>query len=599
MNDIGKYRILSVLDEGHNVTRYLGSDSGQTVVISQLHPHCAGDSVIRRRFIRESEIALRLKHPNIVRGIELFEVDDIPAIVTEYLESGSLRDRIPLGRSEVVALAGSIADALAYAHSEGVVHRDIRPENIQFDESETANLCGFGMAHVDDLVGLTTSTLLSSTSRYLAPEVLAGNTRDPRSDLYSLGVVLYESCTGVDISQFTSGGLDMSAKAVLFDGACLDPWFGELIEQLVSPIEKRPVSALEVSDCIRRQGVQRTRTERSCIQCKKPTPANLPVCIHCGSEGIYAELATVGEESESLILRKLSEEDEIFGDFLFLLRCLSGNEDLRVNVLTGDIRMYSKAEKAAGYRLPVRILDGLTPNSSALLAKLFERKGSSKIHVYRRATSQLRKREKRGPLIEAIDRPVTDPMDIGIVKKQLQNVKDRKDTPGYEVFHRIVDSGFQLRGALRELGTSDAILDRLLETIDKSTELLHACESTATYLAGVELSRLYTDLCDVERRIATSEDTGEIDRLIASKLDLLTTYDGYREKERRLSASVALLGRIQTAFQRVLERTKKEQERIHDQRNDPNHQSFEAEPSRENIEDILSELCRELVSLLG
>jgi eukaryotic-like serine/threonine-protein kinase len=178
----------------------------RTVAVKLLHPHLASDEAFLERFRTEALAAARLTHPNVVAtydtGSERTE-DGVHRhfIVMEYCGGGTLADRLaaqgPMEADQVLRIGETIAGALAYAHSNEIVHRDIKPANILLTEDGTLKVGDFGIAKAATISGdVTTTGKILGTVAYLSPEQAEGAEPDARSDVYSLGCVLYELLTG-------------------------------------------------------------------------------------------------------------------------------------------------------------------------------------------------------------------------------------------------------------------------------------------------------------------------------------------------------------------------------------------------------------------
>ncbi len=197
----GRYEIGPRLGAGSVGVVYRARDvtTGQWVALKILHAQLAANPAARARFLAEARLAAQLLHPNIVRVLDHGEAADRPYIVMEYLPEPDLRDIIrryaPLDPDKVAAAGIDCCKALQYAHSRGIVHGDVKPQNILFTTEGVAKLADFGVAAAAEVVQRTTGRVLG-TPAYMAPEVAAGGKATPQSDIYSLGCVLYHAVTG-------------------------------------------------------------------------------------------------------------------------------------------------------------------------------------------------------------------------------------------------------------------------------------------------------------------------------------------------------------------------------------------------------------------
>src|SRR5918912_2066547 len=170
------------------------------VAIKLLHREMSSDSDQLERFRREARAVAQLNHPHIVGVIDAGEDDSTPYIVFEYVEGETLKERIRrLGRlpvSEAVAYAIEIGRALECAHANRLVHRDVKPQNVLIDPDGRAKVTDFGIARSMEAQGLTATGRVLGTTDYVSPEQALGHPVTEQSDIYSLGVVLYEMLTG-------------------------------------------------------------------------------------------------------------------------------------------------------------------------------------------------------------------------------------------------------------------------------------------------------------------------------------------------------------------------------------------------------------------
>jgi len=203
---VAGFRVVSLVGEGAMGSVYLAerTSDGQRVALKLLLPELAKDDRFRQRFLRESQLASSLQHPNIVPTLSSGEQEGLLYLVMAYVEGTDLRQLLRAeGRLEperALGLIGHIADALDAAHTAGLVHRDVKPGNILVttqDGSEHAYICDFGLArHVSSVSSLTTDRGFVGTIDYVPPEQIEGGTIDGRADVYSLGCVLYECLAG-------------------------------------------------------------------------------------------------------------------------------------------------------------------------------------------------------------------------------------------------------------------------------------------------------------------------------------------------------------------------------------------------------------------
>jgi serine/threonine-protein kinase len=177
-------------------------DLERDVALKILKEQYADDEGLVERFRHEAQSAASLNHPNIVHIYEWggTENDEASYIAMEYAAGGTLEDRIlkdgPLPPRTTVEVASQIAEALGFAHERGVIHRDIKPQNILLSALGDAKVTDFGLARAAYSTSLSQTSLVLGTASYMSPEQAMGGPADPRSDLYSLGVVLYEMLTG-------------------------------------------------------------------------------------------------------------------------------------------------------------------------------------------------------------------------------------------------------------------------------------------------------------------------------------------------------------------------------------------------------------------
>src|SRR5688500_16677590 len=198
----GRYRLDAQVGAGGMSTVYRAFDQvlERRVAVKLMHREIAQDSDQLERFRREARAVAQLSHPHIVGVIDAGEDDARPYIVFEYVEGETLKDRIRrCGRlqiDEAIAYASESARALGAAHAASIVHRDIKPQNVLIDEEGMAKVTDFGIARSLEEEGLTADGRVLGTTDYVSPEQALGHAVTGQSDLYSLGVVVFEMLTG-------------------------------------------------------------------------------------------------------------------------------------------------------------------------------------------------------------------------------------------------------------------------------------------------------------------------------------------------------------------------------------------------------------------
>lgn len=200
---IGRYEILSTLGQGAMGVVYRATDPllERTVAIKTISLELSKDEFeeFERRFYREARSAGRLNHPNIVTIHDVGNNDDIAYMAMEFLEGEELRDILDAGGllspDRIAAIASQVADGLAFAHEHGVVHRDIKPSNIMILKNGVVKITDFGIALIPSS-SRTMAGMILGSPKYMSPEQVVGQEVDGRSDIFSLGVVLYEMLTG-------------------------------------------------------------------------------------------------------------------------------------------------------------------------------------------------------------------------------------------------------------------------------------------------------------------------------------------------------------------------------------------------------------------
>ena len=203
----GRYRLVRLIAGGGMAQVWEAHDEilARAVAVKVLHPHLAEDTAFLERFRREAVAAARLSHPNVVAVFDTGVDGGLVYIVMELVRGRTLRDLLAaqgaLGPARAVQIAAQIAEALDYAHGQGIVHRDVKPANVLIADDGRVKVADFGIAKAASAVfgsnaDLTQTGAIVGTAKYLSPEQVNGEPQDRRADVYSLGVVLYEMLCG-------------------------------------------------------------------------------------------------------------------------------------------------------------------------------------------------------------------------------------------------------------------------------------------------------------------------------------------------------------------------------------------------------------------
>ncbi len=199
--EVPGYSIVREIGRGGMATVHLAVQESlrRQVALKVMNPGLSADTSFKERFLKEGQIIAQLAHPQIITIYDFGSHNQEYFFSMEYLPGGTLKERIEAGLSPDLStdIIIAVSKALGYAHDQGVVHRDIKPQNILFRKDGTPVLTDFGIARfVHATTQLTATGLTVGSPRYMSPEQIMGKKIDARSDIYALGVVFYEMLTG-------------------------------------------------------------------------------------------------------------------------------------------------------------------------------------------------------------------------------------------------------------------------------------------------------------------------------------------------------------------------------------------------------------------
>jgi serine/threonine protein kinase len=280
MGRVGPYEIVGVIGSGGNGIVLKGFDAAlnRYVAIKLVSPRLADSGSARRRFSREAQAAAAVVHENVMAIHAVAETQGLPYLVMPYVRGASLEKRIQsegqLALEEILRVGMQVAAGLAAAHAQGLVHRDIKPANILLEEGiERVKITDFGLARAADDASLTRSGVIAGTPQYMSPEQARGEPVDHRTDLFSLGCVLYAACTGHSPfrAETSYGVLRKICESEPRDVRVLNPaipaWLGRIVSRLLAKeLPQRYCSAAEVAALL-----------ESCLaHVQQPTTVDLP-----------------------------------------------------------------------------------------------------------------------------------------------------------------------------------------------------------------------------------------------------------------------------------------------------------------------------------
>ncbi len=363
---------------------------GAAGVLARLLPELARESSVRRRWLRDVERLRALDVPSFARVVAMgpepddgtppwrLRVDPPGETLEHWLER-----RAPAPIDEACALVARVSEAVAAVHHAGFVLRDLTPRVCVIGTDGAITLTDVGLARVDLLSSRTRNSLVLEGSPYAAPEQVRRTALDPRTDVFTLGAILFEAVTGVrpfgDAPAFMRPAVPRASR--------LRPEIPDVLDALLDRAlqddpEARPEGALAFAAALRGEAPgERTMQRVTCQSCGAPLRPGQRLCLGCGKTAVQFEHAPAGSEGTvALELRKVVEDAAFFDRLRALLGSVSDGPLPALNFLVGDARMYSKQEQKRLLRLPVVLFEWLERGTAErLLARMKEARIDARI----------------------------------------------------------------------------------------------------------------------------------------------------------------------------------------------------------------------------
>ncbi|HZZ81973.1 MAG TPA: protein kinase [Gemmataceae bacterium] len=350
---LGHYEILKVIGQGGFGTVFKAFDEKlhRMVAIKALSPAFAAHGAARKRFIREARTAAAIKNEHVVSIYDVDEDAQTPYLAMEIIDGISLQDKLdkhgPLGLKEILRIGSQMAGGLAAAHKQGLVHRDIKPANILLENGvERVKITDFGLARSVDDASVTQSGTVAGTPMYMSPEQAEGVTIDHRSDLFSLGTVLYAMCTGHP--PFRASGthavlkrvIDASPRPIREINSEIPEWLCDIISKLhAKRPEDRFQKAKEVAELL----------EEHLAHLQQPATAPRPAPVLVPAPAAKVPIPAVAYRLSAVVATALCFVAGIFG-ILALLGSIANFRDSTLLYLGAGLFAISSVTVAWQYR---------------------------------------------------------------------------------------------------------------------------------------------------------------------------------------------------------------------------------------------------------
>jgi serine/threonine protein kinase len=385
----GRYQVVDEIGQGSMGVVYRAHDPqiNRHIALKLLRQDRVTSEELVQRFFKEAQAMGGLSHPNIATVYDTGQDHGTIFIAMEILRGTSLKDLMrekKLNLNEIVHIGVQVAEALDFAHRKGIVHRDIKPSNIIIDPNGNAKITDFGIAHIEDPT-LTQQTIpgqILGTPLYMSPEQVMSNPVDGRSDLYSLGVILYEMTTGTppfkgdNIAAIFQSILQETPREPELDGSAVSRNLSNLIiKSLNKDPAKRFQTGLEMAQplkgCLQRRQSDTVRGVRRPAKRKRIFPAILAaIILIIAAAGAVYFLSGRGSPPENLLLSVLKVDSDPSDANVFLDGVLKGQTPLTMKLPLGKYEIRLSRQDFHEWEAQLQLdQEGETPLFVRLIAK--------------------------------------------------------------------------------------------------------------------------------------------------------------------------------------------------------------------------------------
>ncbi len=568
-----RYKVQSIMGSGHSSVVYKTVDmrTGAGAALKIMDPLLSQDPVNLERFRREVEILAPLNHPSIITIYDIFQTEDFHCISMELAEGldgkALLKKKGQMEFPNFLRIARQVLDALACCHDKGIMHRDIKPQNIIIDSDWKIKLLDFGIAKMNTMSDLTKTGASLGTPEYMAPELfLKGHSCDPRVDVYGVGLVLHEFLTGRPLFraqslnalfQLHKTGERESVSSIRWDIPdwidsillkCLETDPGaryQSIDEIQSDLKKKEMAAAHL---------QKEAEPSLCKNCQIPAIVHMPFCHKCGTFSSVA--MTPGDFS--VVVQDCGEKDRL-AEFMEKNYQGASVNEIKKKLEKPPALIADKISKDAAQRIAVDLsLFPCKVSITANLSKTFRlpdyyaaiglalplilimfsgfRTGSLLFLgigvVVCEALAYMLFRAKTVPLIniklQNTEKPA-DSISIAYAKMMQKVVAPKFRT----AFAHVLSRYFRLREKMADMPGVEAEMESLGRVVGAAFKSLGAAEGFLGSLESTSLVELKERELRLSVQIDTAKDATQIDKLIKMKTECISHIKMYREMEDR------------------------------------------------------------------